>query len=87
MNVFNLRYIVFLIDSKLKDHDGKVFASYSAAKEFVVDMINEKYADKAVIGLFYLEPNRQEMHISHIDTVGFKGDKKSASQLQLFQPS
>lgn len=81
----NLRYILFLIDSKIKQHDGKVFSSYEEARQYAADCINENYCDKAVIGMFNLDPNLKEMLITQIDTIGFTGDKKNINQLQLFR--
>lgn len=78
------RYIVFLIDCEFKDHDGKVFTSLVRAREFANNIIREEYADKAVIGMFVIDLQEQEMLISTIETIGFKGDKKSLNQLKLF---
>lgn len=85
INVLNVRYIVFLIDSKIKDHDGKIFTSYNDAKDYVKSVINSYYSDKAVIGMFLLNQNLKEMNISHIDSIGFKNDKKDINQLSLFK--
>lgn len=85
-DVTNLRYILFLIDSKIKEHDGKIFSSYKDAKEYATDCINEEYCDKAVIGAFYLDNSIKEMLISNVETIGFTGDKKNVNQLQLFKP-
>lgn len=81
-----LRYIVFLIDSKIKDHDGKVFCSYEDAKIFIHDTLNENYADKAIIGIFVIDDHAKEMRITNIESIGFNGDKKNTNQLKLFQP-
>jgi hypothetical protein len=81
----NLRYILFLIDSKIKQHDGKVFVSYDEARQYAADCINENYCDKAVIGMFNLDSNLKEMLITQIDTIGFTGDKKNINQLELFR--
>lgn len=79
-------YIVFLIDSKIKDHDGKVFSGYADAKSFVAELLSDKnYADKAVIGQFIFDPNTKEMYIGMIETIGFTGDKKAINQLDLFK--
>jgi len=80
-----LRYIVFLIDSKLKEHDGKVFCSYQEAKEYTSDVIAEHYADKAVVGMFSINSNSKEMLITMVETIGFPGDHKSVNQLRLFK--
>lgn len=82
----NIRYIVFLIDSKIKQHDGKIFCSYTEAKQYVQDLVDGCYADKAVIGMFVNDNNAKEIFISHIDSIGFKGDKKNIDQLELFKP-
>ena len=84
MQIENLRYIVFVIDSKYKSHDGKIFSSVEEAREFVVDTMDYDYGDKAVIGCFHLDKDHKEMLITHIDSVGFKGDKKNINQTQLF---
>ncbi len=87
IDVNQIRYIVFLIDSKIKDHDGRVFCSYADAKQYTTETISEKYADKAVIGMFTMNPNAREMHISLVETIGFAGDKKNVAQLSLFKPT
>ena len=79
------RYILFLIDSKFKEHDGKIFCSFKEAKEYASDCITENYCDKAVIGMFLLNKYEKEMFISMIETIGFSGDKKYVNQLQLFK--
>lgn len=84
MEAEKLRYIVFVIDSKYKSHDGKIFSSVEEAREFVVDTMHYDYGDKAVIGCFYLDKDSKEMLITHIDSIGFKGDKKNINQTQLF---
>lgn len=84
MEASNLRFIVFAIDSKYKDHDGKVFLSKKDAENFAVDLIKEKYSDKAIIGMFYNDSNAKEMLITLIQTLGFNGDKKNLDQLELF---
>ena len=79
------RYIVFLIDTKIKQHDGRIFCSFNEAREYVSDCINENWCNKAVIGMFSLDPNAQEMMISMVETIGFIGDKKYVGQLELFK--
>lgn len=80
----NLRYIVFLIDSKFKEHDGKIFSSYADAHEYACDAINENYSDKFVIGMFNFDKDVKDLLISGIETFGFKGDKKNVNQTALF---
>ena len=85
MNEISLRYILFLIDSKIKQHDGKIFCSYEEAKQYAIDCINDNYSDKAVIGMFSLDENLKEMLITKVETIGFVGDKKDINQLELFR--
>jgi hypothetical protein len=82
-----MKYIVFLIDSKIKEHDGKVFCNYNDAKDFTRECILQKYSEKAIIGMFVFDKSKKEMLISHIESIGFSGDKKDVNQLQLFKPS
>ena len=85
MNETSLWYILFLIDSKIKQHDGKIFCSYEEAKQYAIDCINDNYSDKAVIGMFSLDENLKEMLITKVETIGFVGDKKDINQLELFR--
>jgi hypothetical protein len=89
MNTFTddkkeLFYIVFLIDSKHKDHDGKVFRSIHPARQFCKDVIKEGLADKIVIGCF-LPSSRESFLITSVETYGFRKDKKNLNQLYLFK--
>jgi hypothetical protein len=79
----DLRFIVFVLNSKVEYHDGKVFVSLKDAREFVRDTMEVKYGDKAVIGTF-VDDGSQEMNIEFIETIGLKTSKK-VSQLNLFK--
>jgi hypothetical protein len=79
----NLKYIVFVLDSKFEQHDGKVFSSLPDAREFVSDCINEKWGNKMIIGTFVLQDAR-EMEIEFIETFGLNTSKKKIEQLNLF---
>lgn len=85
MELANALYILFLIDSKIKDHDGKIFCSLNEAREYAKDTINEKYADKAVVGMFVWDDGAREMLITMVETIGFKADKTNVTQLELFK--
>ncbi len=86
MKIENARYILFLIDTKIKQHDGKIFCSYKEAKEYAVECLKEDgYCDKAVIGYFVIDPQASEMIITMIETVGFRNDKKNVNQLEMFK--
>jgi len=79
------RYILFLIDSKIKQHDGIIFCSYKEAREYAADCLKDNwFCDKAVIGMFSLDTQAKEMRITMVETIGFKADKKNVHQLDLF---
>jgi hypothetical protein len=80
-----LRYIVFVLDMIYKQHDGKVFCSLEEAREFAKDYLNDGSAEKAVIGMFLLDPGAKEMNITYVESFGFKKDKKNVEQLMLFK--
>jgi hypothetical protein len=83
MEANKLRYIVMVLDTKSKEHDGKVFASYDEAREFANDYLVDKFCDKIVIGMFYLS-DFKEILITNIETFGFTGDNKNFNQSKLF---
>lgn len=83
-NIADLRYIVFLLDSKIKQHDGKIFCSLPEARRYAIEAIEENYCDKAVVGMFVMQSQAKEMTITMVETIGFAKDKKDVSQLVLF---
>jgi len=84
-DIKDLRYIVFLIDSRSKIHDGRVFLNIQDAKEFAQDYAEDGLYEKAIIGMFVLDGSEHQ-NISKIETFGFKSDKKKVEQLDLFKP-
>jgi hypothetical protein len=82
--VHNLRYIVFLIDCRAKDHDGAVFKSIQEAREFAKEYAEDDLYDKAIIGTF-VHDGSERQNITSIETFGFKSDKKKVQQLNLFE--
>lgn len=86
ITIMQTQYIIYLIDSKNKEHDGYVFINYADAKQYVADCIQDGYATKAIIGMYVYDANRKQMMISHIDSIGFAGDAKDVNQLKLFKP-
>ena len=84
MKTENLRYIVLLIDSKDKEHDGKVFVNYNEAKEYTSDVLKDNFCTHIIIGMFYMDKNLRESNITLIESLGFSKDKKNVNQLNLF---
>ncbi len=85
MKVEDLRFIVFVLDSTIEQHDGKVFSNLSDARKFVKDCIDEKWGNKMIIGSFVFNPEHREMNIEFIETFGLGTSKKHITQLDLFQ--
>lgn len=79
-----MKYIVFMIDSKHKDHDGKIFSSVDDAKDFLNDMYEIDFFNKAIIGMFVYDKDKKEMIITMVESFGFPGDKKITNQLSIF---
>lgn len=80
----DINYIVLLIDSKYKNHDGKVFKSYRMAKEWCRDVIQDGYADKIILGTVSNDSTEEERNIHLIETFGFKKDVTKFEQLAMF---
>lgn len=68
-----LSFIVMLIDSKHKQHDGIVYTTYQEAKEYVEMCLEDNYCDIAYIGTFENKQN-QNCNITLIEE--FKKNKK-----------
>lgn len=83
MDIIDLRFIVFILDSKREAHDGKVFPSLIKAREFVRECIDEKWGNKMIIGSF-VNDNSEEMNIEFIETFGLSTSKSKIDQLELF---
>jgi hypothetical protein len=81
----NLKYIVFLIDSKNKYHDGKIFSDIPSAKGYIYNNLDGFYFDKAVLGCFVNNLDVKELIITYIQTIEFKKNLKNNLQLNLFQ--
>lgn len=83
-NSSQLRYIVFLIDSRIDEHDGTVYSSKDDAIEFAKRSITEKYCTQAIVGCFVLDIHSEYQNISKIKMIGYRGSKKKVEQLCLF---
>lgn len=90
MDAKNLRYIVFMIDDRQPPcknadmHDGYIFADYKDARQYAMDSIKSNLSTKFVVGKFVWESEVQSMVITMVETFGFRHDKKSVQQLQIF---
>ncbi len=85
MKVEDLRFIVFVLDSTIEQHDGKVFSNIADARLFVKDCIDENWGSKMIIGSFVFNLQQKEMNIEFIETFGLNTSKKKIQQLDLFQ--
>jgi hypothetical protein len=85
IEITNFKYIVFLVDSKHKQHDGKVFSDIKSAREYISENWDDIFYSQAVLGSFLFDPQSKELLITHIETIGFSKDAKQANQLDLFK--
>ena len=84
LNINNLKFIVFVVESDHKQHDGRIFAKLEDARQFLNDCIKENWGDKFILGQFLFEKEQRDMLITLVETFGFKGDVKKINQLTLF---
>ena len=79
-------YIVILLDFEHNEHDGKVFLSLQEARDYVIEMRDDFYYSRAIIGMtaFDRKNSSKTMSITQIETYGFKNSKKKVEQLNLF---
>jgi hypothetical protein len=85
IEITNFKHIVFLVDSKFKQHDGKIFSDIKSAREYISDNWDDIFYSQAVLGSFIFDPHTKESFITHIETIGFTKDAKKANQLDLFK--
>lgn len=55
-----LRYVVFLMDSKSNDHDGKVFSSIQDVETYIDDAFVDYYCDEVIVASFTDESSRSQ---------------------------
>jgi hypothetical protein len=79
----NIRYIVFLIDSKSTTHDGLIFTDIKEARDYAIECYKDKFCDKIAIGMFCIDLMAKNIRIAAVETIGF-GKKKNYTQLELF---
>jgi len=58
--------------------------NYGDAREFISDYLFDYPGEKCVVGFFTFN-NSPYMDISYVESIGFKGDKKTFNQLNLFK--
>lgn len=93
-DVKNLRYIVFLLNpeivprfsdgTKVETHEGAIFRTPEEAREYAESAVKDNMCTRFAIGVFVWDELDPMMYISHIETFGFKHDKKRIEQLELF---
>lgn len=74
----------YLSGRRIDSHDGRVFCCLKDAQEYAIESIKDNYCTRFVIGVFCLDKDAETMCITHVETFGFKNDKKSINQLELF---
>jgi len=83
MKVEDLRYIVFVLDSKIEQHDGKVFLLLGDVRKFIIDCLEQKWGSKIIVGSF-VQAYGLSMNIEFIETIGLPASEKKISKMQIF---
>jgi hypothetical protein len=65
------RFVVFLLDTKHQEHDGIIVKSIDEARAIAREGADGIEADKAMIGMFLLDPKAEELPIKLIEKIGF----------------
>jgi hypothetical protein len=96
MDAKDIRYIVMMLNpdahqytssgERIDTHDGEIFSNLKDAREYALDSINSKQCTRFAIGMFVFDSQAEKMSISMVETFGFRNDKKSTDQLDLFKP-
>lgn len=80
-----IRFIVFLIDSRNNEHDGYIFASIQDARNYAHDSLNDNYCTSAILAEFIFEPEQREMMLHAIETINAKAYSRSKSKAKIFK--
>ncbi|MDY0102808.1 MAG: hypothetical protein RBS07_07690 [Lentimicrobium sp.] len=81
-----LRFIVFLIDSRCIDHDGYIFSNIKDAREYAHDALTDEYCTSVIIASFIFGHEQREMMIHEVEKINAKAWKKNKkTQLDLFK--
>jgi hypothetical protein len=83
IRVEDLRYIVFVLDSKIEQHDGKVFLYLHDIKKFLTECLEQKWGSKIIIGSFS-EAYGYSRNIEFIETLGLPASVKKIEELKIF---
>jgi RNA binding exosome subunit len=87
LDIKNLRYIVFCIDSKHNEHEGVILTSLSEARQEAQDLLNGHHGNKMILASFVLNTERQVTYLHQVEVIDSKTSKKKLEQLDLFKPS
>lgn len=81
-----IRFIVFLIDSRCIEHDGHIFSSLQEARQYGHDALTDDYCTSVIIASFIFEPEQREMMLHEVEKISAKDwKKKKKTQLDLFK--
>lgn len=85
MDVTDLRYVVFAIDSRYQQHEGEIYKSHEKARRAAQEMLNDYTGTKMIIASFLLDPGAETMYLHEVEVIDSKTSKKKLNQLNLFR--
>jgi hypothetical protein len=85
MDITDLRYIVFCIDSRYKQHEGVIVGSISEARREAQQLLDEYIGTKMILASFLLDPKNPVMYLNEVEVIDSKTSKKKLDQLDLFK--
>lgn len=80
-----IRFIVFLIDSKYEQHDGYIFSSIAEARKYGEDSLLENYCTGVIIADFIFDKEHKEMQLHEVDKFSAKEVKRKRKMPELFR--
>ncbi len=95
MDATDLKYVVLMLNTEVQQymstgeridtHDGEIFESLEDAHEYATDCVANNLCTRFAIGRFVIDKQKPRTTISMVETFGFRNDKKSINQLDLFK--
>lgn len=84
MDVTDLRYVVFAIDSRYHKHEGVIKKSLAQARESAQEMLDDYTGTKMILASFILNKDAETMYLHEVEVIDNKTSKTKLNQLKLF---
>ena len=85
MSESDLRYIVFVIDGRMKQHEGVIVTSLQDARREAQEQLREMQGTKMILASFILDPKNPYMYLHEVEVIDSKTSERKLNQLNLFK--